>query len=213
MSRFNRFLTVVLIAIAAVFSLGACSSEEPHDVGRIHSMDHHQQADAEPTTIPEAAEAHARSAAKAVGYSLAWVFNAFGIAVLPLLALLIPGSLFGSPKTEKVSEGVVMLAGGIFFMWMTFDADLSALPWWALAVDVLPGAFLLVWGLVSGSEEGKLLLLVPFGAFIFWMLAQIWTMFTLGLVHQPIITIGLIILKLFLFALIFGGEERSSARA
>lgn len=213
MFRFIRILLALFIAFSALGFATGCADERPDHIAPMHSSELNQPVN-EPTSLADAAEAHARSAAKVVGYSTAWVLNAAGIALVPLIIIfLVPGFLFG--RAEKMVEGLLMVVIGGFLMYIADMYHLKDLWTCALLVNLLPGVALFFWGIASGEEKGKLVLVgVPLFGMGLWLLAMCSEMLTKGLVMAPIMTFLIIVAKLALIALIFGGdEERRTARA
>lgn len=215
MSRFARILIIMVVSIFATGVLAGCEEDRHGSVPLVHSDEVHEMGpNNTPTSYTEAAEAHARHGAKVVGYSAAWLLNVAAIALVPLVIIfLIPGFLFG--RAEKMVEGVLLIVVGGFLMYIADTYHLKDLWTCALLVNVLPGVALFGWGVYSGEEKGKLIVVgVPLFGMGLWLLAQCWEMLTKGLVMAPIMTFLIILAKLALIALIFGGDdERSPARA
>lgn len=205
--KFFQFFLVAVVSIFAVnFLIGCDDDPPPPDPLEMHRYELEKPVDT-PNSVTDTAEAHARHYSKKAGYGLAWALNALLIFAVPLLALAIPGSIFDRPQLEKVAEGALVLVAGIFFYWLTDDLSLGSLPTCAMWVNIVPGAMLLLWGIISEEESGKTLLLgLPSGAMFLWILGQVWIMFSRGLVLAPITTILLIVAKFFLLSFIFGRE-------
>lgn len=205
-------MLIVLISLVALGLLIGCGEDNSSNV-QIDpiAMDELDQPVDTDTGYVATAEAYGRYASKRGGYMVAWVINAGGIIAVPLaIMFLIPGLIFG--RWEKVVEGVAMVVFGCFYYWLCQEFKLEDLDMAALFVCIIPGAILFVWGVVNDNERGKFALLgTPTACMAFWLIAQLWYMLTEGLVLYPITTVIVIVVKLFLVAVLFGGRREATA--
>lgn len=146
------------------------------------------------TTPASGIEHGVRQVSSAARFGTAWVLLALGILIPgPLVILLIPGFITG--RAEKVLEGLALCAWGLFMLNLSADAEVGSLFWWVWGVLVIPGALLLLWGLVSDNESGKFVLVTgPVIVFGLYLFSQIYRMVVLGAAGSAIITFVILIL-------------------
>ncbi len=140
------------------------------------------------TTPASGIEHGVRQITSAARFGTAWVLLAFGILIPgPLVILFIPGFIVG--RSEKVLEGLALCAWGLFMLNLSAEAEAGSLYWWVWGVLVIPGALLLLWGLVSDNEAGKFVLVVgPVIVFALYLFSQVYRMVVLGAAGSAIFT-------------------------